>query len=99
MGEHDYEAQFNQNPLPPGGATFKAQWFKPIYDFHSFNVLPRLGRLFAQDADSYQYLAESIRRHPPQAELQAMMDAAGFARTRHRNLSGGIVAIHDGYKT
>ena len=77
----------------------KAQWFKPIYDFHSFNVLPRLGRLFAQDADSYQYLAESIRRHPPQAELQAMMDAAGFARTRHRNLSGGIVAIHDGYKT
>ena len=73
-------------------------WFKPLYDFHSFKVLPRLGRLFANDADSYQYLAESIRKHPPQAELKAMMEAAGFARCRYRNLSGGIVAIHDGYK-
>jgi demethylmenaquinone methyltransferase/2-methoxy-6-polyprenyl-1,4-benzoquinol methylase len=76
----------------------RAEWFKPLYDFHSFKVLPRLGRLFAQDADSYQYLAESIRRHPPQAELQAMMEAAGFERCGHRNLSGGIVAIHTGYK-
>ncbi|MDQ3495840.1 MAG: bifunctional demethylmenaquinone methyltransferase/2-methoxy-6-polyprenyl-1,4-benzoquinol methylase UbiE [Pseudomonadota bacterium] len=76
----------------------RAEWFKPLYDFHSFKVLPRLGRLFAQDADSYQYLAESIRRHPPQAELQAMMEAAGFDRCGHRNLSGGIVAIHSGYK-
>ncbi len=76
----------------------RAEWFRPLYDFHSFNVLPRLGRLFAQDADSYQYLAESIRRHPPQAELQAMMEAAGFERCGHRNLSGGIVAIHTGYK-
>ncbi|HRP35926.1 MAG TPA: class I SAM-dependent methyltransferase, partial [Gammaproteobacteria bacterium] len=49
----------------------KADWFKPIYDFHSFNVLPKLGRLFAGDADSYQYLAESIRKHPPQDELKA----------------------------
>jgi demethylmenaquinone methyltransferase / 2-methoxy-6-polyprenyl-1,4-benzoquinol methylase len=76
----------------------KAAWFKPVYDFHSFNVLPRLGRLFAGDADSYRYLAESIRRHPPQDALQAMMDGAGFARTRYRNLSAGIVAIHDGWK-
>ena len=76
----------------------KADWFKPIYDFHSFNVLPRLGKLFANDADSYQYLAESIRKHPPQDALKAMMDAAGFARARYRNLSGGIVAIHDGWK-
>ena len=76
----------------------RADWFKPLYDFHSFKVLPRLGRLFAGDADSYRYLAESIRRHPPQDELRAMMDAAGFARTRYRNLSGGIVAIHDGWK-
>jgi demethylmenaquinone methyltransferase/2-methoxy-6-polyprenyl-1,4-benzoquinol methylase len=74
------------------------EWFKPLYDFHSFRVLPKLGRLFANDADSYQYLAESIRKHPPQAELKAMMEAAGFARCRYRNLSGGIVAIHDGYK-
>ena len=73
-------------------------WFKPVYDFHSFKVLPKLGQLFAQDAGSYQYLAESIRKHPAQAELQGMMDAAGFARTGFRNLSAGIVAIHTGYK-
>lgn len=76
----------------------KADWFKPIYDFHSFNILPRLGKLFANDADSYQYLAESIRKHPPQDQLKAMMATAGFARCDYRNLSGGIVAIHTGYK-
>ncbi|GAA4855093.1 bifunctional demethylmenaquinone methyltransferase/2-methoxy-6-polyprenyl-1,4-benzoquinol methylase UbiE [Luteimonas vadosa] len=76
----------------------RAEWFRPLYDFHSFKVLPRLGKLCAQDADSYQYLAESIRRHPPQAQLQAMMEAAGFARCSHRDLSGGIVAIHSGYR-
>ena len=79
-------------------SAVKADWFKPLYDFHSFKVLPRLGKLFAQDADSYQYLAESIRQHPPQDELKAMMEAAGFARCDYRNLSGGIVAIHTGYK-
>jgi len=79
-------------------SAVKADWFKPLYDFHSFKVLPRLGRLFAQDADSYQYLAESIRKHPPQDELKAMMDTAGFARCDYKNLSGGIVAIHTGYK-
>lgn len=76
----------------------KPEWFKPLYDFHSFKVLPRLGRLFAGDADSYRYLAESIRKHPPQDELQAMMARAGFARCDHRNLSAGIVAIHSGYR-
>ena len=75
-----------------------AEWFRPIYDFHSFKILPRLGKLFANDADSYQYLAESIRKHPPQEELKAMMQAAGFARAGYRNLSAGIVAIHTGYK-
>ena len=79
-------------------SAVKAEWFKPIYDFHSFNILPRLGKLFAGDSDSYQYLAESIRKHPPQDELKAMMVAAGFARCDYRNLSGGIVAIHTGYK-
>lgn len=74
------------------------EWFKPVYDFHSFKVLPRLGRLFANDADSYQYLAESIRKHPPQEELKAMMEDAGFARTSYRNLSAGIVAVHTGYR-
>ena len=74
------------------------EWFRPVYDFHSFKVLPRLGRLFAGDADSYQYLAESIRRHPPQEALKAMMEQAGFVRCGYRNLSAGIVAIHSGYK-
>ena len=76
----------------------QAQWFKPVYDFHSFNILPKLGKLFAQDADSYQYLAESIRQHPPQDALKAMMEAAGFARCDYKNLNAGIVAIHTGYK-
>jgi demethylmenaquinone methyltransferase/2-methoxy-6-polyprenyl-1,4-benzoquinol methylase len=75
-----------------------AGWFRPIYDFHSFKVLPTLGKLFARDADSYQYLAESIRRHPPQEELKAMMERTGFARCGYRNLSAGIVAVHTGYK-
>jgi len=77
----------------------KADWFKPLYDFHSFNILPNLGKLFARgDADSYRYLAESIRRHPGQEALQAMMESAGFDRCGFHNLSGGIVAIHTGYK-
>lgn len=76
----------------------RAPLLRPLYDLHSFQVLPRLGRLIAGDADSYRYLAESIRRHPPQDELRAMMEAAGFARCDYRNLSGGIVAIHSGYK-
>ncbi|MBS0582542.1 MAG: bifunctional demethylmenaquinone methyltransferase/2-methoxy-6-polyprenyl-1,4-benzoquinol methylase UbiE [Proteobacteria bacterium] len=71
---------------------------KKLYDFHSFQVLPRLGALIAGDAESYQYLAESIRKHPDQATLKAMMEAAGFARVDVRNLTGGIVAIHRGYK-
>ncbi len=76
----------------------KAAWFRPIYDFHSFQVLPRLGRWIADDAASYRYLAESIRKHPPQAELLAMMEHAGLARCHCRDLSGGIVAIHSGYR-
>ena len=91
--------------LRPGGqarvlefSEVQAEWFKPIYDFHSFKVLPKLGSLFAGDAESYQYLAESIRKHPPQRELKAMMEAAGLARCSFRNMSAGIVAIHTGYK-
>ncbi|WP_240125729.1 bifunctional demethylmenaquinone methyltransferase/2-methoxy-6-polyprenyl-1,4-benzoquinol methylase UbiE [Thermomonas alba] len=91
--------------LKPGGqarvlefSEVKAEWFRPLYDFHSFQVLPRLGRLLANDADSYRYLAESIRRHPPQEALKAMMEAAGLSRCSYRNLSAGIVAIHTGYK-
>lgn len=91
--------------LKPGGqarvlefSEVTLDWFKPVYDFHSFSILPKLGKLFAGDSESYQYLAESIRKHPPQEQLKAMMAEAGFARPRYRNLSAGIVAIHDGYK-
>jgi len=79
-------------------SAVKPAWFRPLYDFHSFEVLPRLGRLVANDAESYRYLAESIRRHPPQEELERMMAEAGFERCDHRNLSAGICAIHSGYR-
>ena len=70
-----------------------------VYDRYSFNILPLMGRLVANDEDSYRYLAESIRRHPPQDELKGMMEAAGFDRVGYRNLNAGIVAIHTGYRT
>jgi len=76
----------------------KPAWFKPVYDFHSFRVLPRLGRLITHDAASYRYLAESIRKHPPQDALKAMMEGAGFERCDYRDLSAGICAIHSGYR-
>ena len=79
-------------------SQLRAEFLKPLYDFHSFEVLPRLGRLIANDEASYRYLAESIRRHPDQATLKAMMEEAGFARVDVRNLSAGIVAIHRGYR-
>ena len=94
-----------QRVLKPGGrvlilefSAVQSQLLKRLYDFHSFEVLPRLGKLIANDADSYQYLAESIRKHPDQATLKSMLEAAGFAQVDVRNLSGGIVAIHRGYK-
>ena len=94
-----------QRVLKPGGRALilefsrvQQEWLRPLYDFHSFQVLPRLGKLFAHDAGSYQYLAESIRQHPPQDALKAMMEGAGFARCDYRNLNAGIVAIHTGYK-
>ena len=71
---------------------------KPLYDLYSFHVLPKLGQLFAQDAASYQYLAESIRMHPPQDELQSMIEQAGFEDCHYHNLSGGIVALHIAHK-
>jgi len=81
--------EFSQ-PIVPG--------LKPFYEFYSFNILPVLGRLIASDEDSYRYLAESIRRHPDQDTLLGMMSAAGFEKTQYHNLSGGIVALHRGYK-
>ncbi len=77
-------------PVAPG--------LKPLYDAYSFKVLPVLGRLVAQDAASYRYLAESIAMHPNQETLLEMLNTAGFAQTRYHNLTGGIVAVHRGYK-
>ena len=71
---------------------------KPLYDAYSFRVLPLLGRLVAGDEASYRYLAESIRMHPDQETLLAMMRDAGLEGCRYHNLSGGIVAVHRGYK-
>jgi demethylmenaquinone methyltransferase/2-methoxy-6-polyprenyl-1,4-benzoquinol methylase len=91
--------------LKPGGqllvlefSTPVAPGLKPIYDAYSFKVLPLLGRLVAQDEASYRYLAESIRMHPNQETLLEMLRTAGFAQTRYHNLTGGIVAVHRGYK-
>jgi demethylmenaquinone methyltransferase/2-methoxy-6-polyprenyl-1,4-benzoquinol methylase len=69
-----------------------------LYDFYSFSVLPRLGSVVAGDAEAYRYLAESIRKFPPQTELLAMMKTAGFQQTAFRNLSGGIAALHTGWR-
>ncbi|QEY50024.1 bifunctional demethylmenaquinone methyltransferase/2-methoxy-6-polyprenyl-1,4-benzoquinol methylase UbiE [Legionella longbeachae] len=71
---------------------------KPIYDWYSFHILPKIGKFFAQDEASYQYLAESIRMHPNQIEFKKMIENAGFEDCRYDNLSGGIVALHIAYK-
>ncbi len=91
--------------LKPGGRLMilefshpTAPGLKPIYDAYSFNVLPWLGQKVVGDAESYRYLAESIRMHPDQEKLKGMMEAAGFERCSYHNLSGGIVAVHRGYK-
>ena len=91
--------------LKPGGRLLVLEFSKPrlgplesAYDFYSFQVLPRLGRLVADDADSYRYLAESIRVHPDQDALKAMMVRQGFERCEYYNLSGGIVALHIGFR-
>ncbi len=94
-----------QRVLKPGGRALVLEFskpvlpgLKPIYDVYSFGILPALGKLIANDASSYRYLAESIRMHPDQETLKGMMEAAGFERCEYFNLSGGIVAVHRGYK-
>ncbi|MCG6201404.1 bifunctional demethylmenaquinone methyltransferase/2-methoxy-6-polyprenyl-1,4-benzoquinol methylase UbiE [Psychromonas antarctica] len=91
--------------LKPGGRLLVLEFSKPIYkplskfyDFYSFNVLPKLGKLIANDSESYRYLAESIRMHPNQETLKEMMANVGFEDTEYFNLSAGIVALHRGYK-
>ncbi len=89
--------------LRPGGkvsilefSEVQSEPLKKVYDGYSFGILPVLGRLIAGDEDSYRYLAESIRQHPPPEEMAEMMRKAGFDNVRYRNLTGGIVAIHSG---
>jgi demethylmenaquinone methyltransferase / 2-methoxy-6-polyprenyl-1,4-benzoquinol methylase len=91
--------------LRPGGQLIVLEFSKPtlpglapVYDAYSFGVLPALGRLVTNDADSYRYLAESIRMFPDQKTLEAMMREAGFDAVRHHNLTGGIVAVHRGWR-
>jgi demethylmenaquinone methyltransferase/2-methoxy-6-polyprenyl-1,4-benzoquinol methylase len=90
--------------LRPGGKLlvleFSRVWapLAPAYDLYSFKVLPLLGRLIAKDEASYRYLAESIRMHPDQETLKRMMEEAGLARVEYFNLTGGVVALHKGYK-
>lgn len=91
--------------LRPGGrflclefSTVAQPALARLYDLYSFEVLPRLGQWVAKDAESYRYLAESIRRFPPQAEFAAMIRAAGFGQVSWRNLSGGIAAMHTGWR-
>ncbi|MGH8630636.1 MAG: bifunctional demethylmenaquinone methyltransferase/2-methoxy-6-polyprenyl-1,4-benzoquinol methylase UbiE [Burkholderiales bacterium] len=90
--------------LRPGGRLivleFSRVWkpLAPLYDAYSFGILPALGRLVANDAESYRYLAESIRVHPDQEALKAMMQAAGFSRVEYFNLAAGVVAVHRGFK-
>jgi demethylmenaquinone methyltransferase/2-methoxy-6-polyprenyl-1,4-benzoquinol methylase len=88
--------------LAPGGAVLVLEFSRvaaplaPAYDWYSFQVLPRLGRLVAGDEASYRYLAESIRMHPDQETLKAMMEQAGFESVEYHNLTGGVVALHVG---
>ena len=91
--------------LKPGGRLLVLEFSRPVapglnklYDFYSFNILPKMGKLIANDEDSYRYLAESIRMHPDQETLKAMMQQAGFERCTYHNMTGGIVALHKGFK-
>ena len=88
--------------LKPGGRLLILEFSKPVlskaYDAYSFAALPMMGKLVANDAESYRYLAESIRMHPDQETLKGMMDDAGFGVTSYHNLTGGIVALHKGFK-
>ena len=90
--------------LRPGGRALVLEFSQPtfeplakLYDFYSFKLLPKIGKLVAKDEDSYRYLAESIRMHPGQDQLAQMMREAGFDEVRYTNLTGGIVALHTGF--
>ena len=91
--------------LKPGGRVLVLEFSKPtspllskVYDAYSFSALPAMGKLITDDADSYRYLAESIRKHPDQESLLEMVEEAGFVDCRYHNMTGGIVAVHRGIK-
>ena len=91
--------------LKPGGRLIVLEFSKPysqnltkLYDLYSFHILPKIGKLVANDEDSYRYLVESIRMHPDQETLKSMMEKVGFRRCEYYNLTGGIVAVHRGFK-
>lgn len=90
--------------LKPGGRLLVLEfsktdeWLTPIYDFYSFKLLPKIGKVVSNDEESYRYLAESIRMHPDQETMKAMMIDAGFERCDYHNMTAGIVALHTGYK-
>ena len=91
--------------VKPGGRLLILEFSKPtskpieaLYDLYSFNLLPKIGKLVTNDEDSYRYLAESIRMHPNQETLKAMMEDAGFERCDYYNFTAGVVAVHRGYK-
>ena len=94
-----------QRVLKPGGKLMVLEFSKTnnpilssVYDFYSFNILPKLGQIIAGDGDSYQYLAESIRMHPDQETLKSMMQAADLVNCKYQNMTGGVVALHTGIK-
>ena len=91
--------------LKPGGRLLvlefskpEQEWLNKAYDFYSFKVLPEIGQLVANDRESYQYLSESIRMHPDQETLKGMMEDQGFEQVSYSNMTGGIVALHKGFK-
>jgi demethylmenaquinone methyltransferase/2-methoxy-6-polyprenyl-1,4-benzoquinol methylase len=105
MTHKDVALKEMQRVLKTGGRLlvleFSKVWqpLEKLYDLYSFKLLPMMGKWIAKDADSYQYLAESIRMHPDQETLKQMMLDAGFHRVDYYNLSAGVVALHKGYKT